>query len=841
VSVDPPQSYTRLRDWFNLVTDVDHRGMRFPRPFARRGVATHEHLDALWAQSPVGVFQTDDRGRCISVNPRWSELTGLTAEQGRTEGWAHAIHPDDRERVIVAWMGAATAGAEFSEDFRFERPDGSVVQVRGHARTLRNLRGELLGFLGTVTDLTQQRAAEEARLRSERESRQLLDHMPVGVVKIDADHAWVYANDMVASILGVALGTEPSVVARAYRDAIHPGDRDRIHTRELAAELLAGDHQLEHRILRQDGQTRWISIRTIATHADADDPSSPVVGYQATVADITDRRLAATAVEDSEKRFRALAFGMPVGVAQRDETGRLIFANDQFRALLGLAPDAPIESVGLGHIHEDDRDTIAAAMEATMTTGTAYQHEVRLVQPGGAEPRWVTLRGAQHVDDAGRFAGYLITVVDIHDRRAAEERLSRSEELHRLTMSHLPGAVIGLYDLELRCVLLDGTGLRGIDREDCIGKRLGEFAGQEVADDLEPFMRSAAGGHETIFEYEAPGRDTVSRFHLGPFRNAAGEVDGVLIVAHDITEQRRAEQARQRADEQFRLAFEQAPIGMGVIGMHGRFERVNEAFTDITGYSVAEMCAHAPYTIVADRDKADAQERFRSLLAFEAEHASMEFRMAHKDGHEIWAEGRITLVRDQQGNAHEILMQVQDVSERKHYEQRLKHMAHHDALTGLVNRRGLERELDLQIARVRRYDTGGALLMLDLDGFKSVNDSLGHAVGDALLVGVAGALVERLRETDVIARLGGDEFAVILPGESADQAALVAQALVDSVSAVSEPFHTQRPVTVSIGVVHLDHRITAEEALVRADQAMYSAKQAGRNRIALAGPAPVAG
>jgi diguanylate cyclase (GGDEF)-like protein/PAS domain S-box-containing protein len=758
-------------------------------------------------------------------------MTGMSAEEGRAEGWAHAIDLRDRDRVIVAWMGAAAAGSEFSEDFRFVRPDGSIVQVHGHARTLRNLSGELLGFLGTVTDVTQQREAEAARERVERESQQLLSQMPVGVVKISATHEWIYANDMVATILGVP-PSDPATIARRYHASIHPEDRGRIRTPALATELLSGDLRIEHRVVRPDGEVRWIAIRTVATRLDDRDPTSAVTGYHGTVTDVTDRRTAESSLQASEKMFRTLAVAMPVGVAQRDETGILTFVNDEFRALLGIAPDAPIEDIGFDVIHPEDRAKIEEAMATTMRTGRTYTHEARVVRPDG-QARWVSLRGARHLDEHGGFGGYLITAVDVHDRHVAEERLSRSEELHRLTMSHLPGAVIGLYDRDLACVLLEGTGAPGLDRESCIGKRLGEFAGAQVAEDLEPLMRAAIAGHETTFEYASARNDTVSRFHLGPFRNAKGAIDGVLIVSHDVTEQRLAETARRRSDEQFRVAFEQAPIGMGVIGMRGQFERVNEAFTDITGYSAEEMCAHAPYTIVAERDKPDAQDRFRSLLAFEADHASMEFRMAHKDGHEIWTEGRITLVRDQDGNAHEILMQVQDVSERKHYEQRLKHMAHHDALTGLVNRRGLERELDLQIARVRRYGTGGALLMLDLDGFKGVNDTLGHAVGDALLVGVAGALVERLRETDVVARLGGDEFAVILPAENPEQAALVAQALVDSVAAVSEPFGTAQPVTVSVGVVCLDAELSAADALVRADHALYAAKNAGRNRFAV--------
>ncbi len=680
--------------------------MRIRRPFARRG-ATHEHLDALWAQSPVGVFQTDARGRCISVNPKWCELTGLQPEEAYGDGWTSAVHPEDRERVTYAWMSSAVEGREFAHDFRYQRPDGTISSVSGHARTLRSADGDVLGFLGTVTDVTDRLNAQRAQAQSERESQALLKALPVGVFKMSADGRWLFANERFAEILGVP-HAGAAAIATAYQRSIHPADRDRVVDPSTDEVQLLNGAGVEHRIVRPGGEVRCVVVDCIASREDDDDS---VLSYHGTLIDVTERRLAEAALQSSEEMFRTLAVSIPVGVAHRDPSGNLTFLNAEFRRIMGIGMDVPTESVDLDVLHPDDRAEIGAAMEHTFATGEPYERDARIVRPSG-EVRWVTLRGALQAGDDGGPGGYLATGIDITARHEAET-----------------------------------------------GRRL--------------------------------------------------------------------------ADEQFRVAFEQAPIGIGVIGMHGRFERVNDAFSAITGYTAEEMCAHAPYTIVADADKAESKEHFQTLLAREVDTAAMQFRMAHKDGHEIWAEGRITLILDEDGKPAEILMQVQDVSERRRYEQRLKHMAHHDPLTGLVNRRGLERELDLQLARARRYGTGGALMMLDLDGFKAVNDHHGHAVGDALLVGVAGALSERLRKTDVVARLGGDEFAVILPGENADQAQVVAEGLVAAVAAASAPFATDSPVTVSIGVVPLDDAITADEALVYADHAMYRAKGAGKNRLAM--------
>jgi diguanylate cyclase (GGDEF)-like protein len=194
------------------------------------------------------------------------------------------------------------------------------------------------------------------------------------------------------------------------------------------------------------------------------------------------------------------------------------------------------------------------------------------------------------------------------------------------------------------------------------------------------------------------------------------------------------------------------------------------------------------------------------------------------------------MIRDDAGKPVHALAQVLDITERRGYEEHLKHMADHDPLTGLPNRRAFEAALDAHLARCRRYGASGALLVLDLDGFKRVNDAGGHAVGDELLIGCANALSRRIRETDVIARLGGDEFAILLPAEDRGEAETVAQALIDTVRE-----HTARSgaaaaggVTASLGITMFgDAELTAGEMLVDADLAMYAAKDAGKNRYAV--------
>ena len=214
----------------------------------------------------------------------------------------------------------------------------------------------------------------------------------------------------------------------------------------------------------------------------------------------------------------------------------------------------------------------------------------------------------------------------------------------------------------------------------------------------------------------------------------------------------------------------------------------------------------------------------------------MEQRFVDVVGQVVWVAVHATLVRAADGTPQHFLGQIQDVSERVRYEAQLQHMADHDPLTGLLNRRSFERELNQHIAQVQRYGPEGAALVLDIDRFKHINDTLGHNVGDELIVKVAQTLRTRLRDSDVLARLGGDEFAVLMPRGGAGEAEKVAQAILAAVRAQSvlTAAGRRRPITASIGIALFGdaERLSAEDLLVNADLAMYDAKEAGRDRAA---------
>ncbi len=323
-------------------------------------------------------------------------------------------------------------------------------------------------------------------------------------------------------------------------------------------------------------------------------------------------------------------------------------------------------------------------------------------------------------------------------------------------------------------------------------------------------------------------------------RDQAGALRGYGKVTRDLTERRGAEDALRAAEERFRRAFEDAPLGMAIVAATpadlGRLLNVNRAMCELTGYD-RDRLLEMRLQSLTHPDALDGDvEAIGGLLSGRLDRYQAETRYVNAAGHVIEVAVGFSLIRDDSGRPLHFIALVDDVSSRKRYENQLQHMANHDPLTTLANRTRLDEALDAHVARVRRHAAVGALLMIDIDHFKQVNDRLGHQAGDQVLISVARLLRGRVRESDVLARLGGDEFAVLMTEGDEQEAQRLAHDLLDLVRRRSVVLDGGVPggITVSIGIAAFDARenLSAVDILLEADTAMYTAKQGGRDRIA---------
>ncbi len=354
-----------------------------------------------------------------------------------------------------------------------------------------------------------------------------------------------------------------------------------------------------------------------------------------------------------------------------------------------------------------------------------------------------------------------------------------------------------------------------------------------------------------IVEYRLRCKDESYKWILGRGMVVSRGFDGVplrMIGTHtDITQRKHAEESLRESEERFRLGFENANIGMCLVDLSGSIFRVNGQMCEMFGYDKTEM-ERMKVDDIAHPDSMRESRTFMQKAEVEGLNNSIfEKKYFHKSGRVVIGQVSSSLVRNAEGDPLYFISHVSDITERKEMEDQVRQLAFFDPLTNLPNRRLFYDRLRQAMAVSKRSDSYGALMFLDLDNFKPVNDKYGHLVGDVLLIEAANRLRKCVREVDTVARIGGDEFVVVLSyldsnkSMSLTEAGVVAEKVKSSLSepyvlhigdCAKEKEVVQHVCTVSVGVVvFISRDESLDEIVRRADSAMYEAKNAGRNMI----------
>lgn len=307
-------------------------------------------------------------------------------------------------------------------------------------------------------------------------------------------------------------------------------------------------------------------------------------------------------------------------------------------------------------------------------------------------------------------------------------------------------------------------------------------------------------------------------------------VAGVVVNARDVTARKETEEALRVSEERFRSAFEDAPIGVSLVGLDNSYLRVNHALCEMLGYDEEALLTKTSFEVTHPDDLEASTARTRRALEEGAGSYYLEKRYVRADGGVVWALSSVSLIKTSHGEPSHFVSLAQDITERKALEEKLEYQAFHDALTGLPNRALFMDRLKQALARMRRRDATVAVLFLDLDNFKFVNDSLGHEVGDELLVAVGARLDGCVRPEDTVARLGGDEFTILLEDISGlEDAKRAAHRILNALRVSFDIGGREVLANVSIGIAPTTALSDEpQELLRRADLALYEAKKAGK-------------
>ncbi len=560
----------------------------------------------------------------------------------------------------------------------------------------------------------------------------------------------------------------------------------------------------------------------------------------------------------------------------------------EYPAMIGFAPDDFEASVQgwLNDLHPEDHDAVLEAFQSCLASGDQVSMEYRRRTKSGG---WMWMHSIGKVvewDHERKPARMIGILMDITERKSAENKVQRLTRLYAALSQCNQAIVRCTSEAELLpqicrdAVNFGGMKMAWIGMLDemsqmvrpvaVFGASIEYLDGIEIsADDDNP---SGQGPSGTAIRENRPvwcqdfqhdvdtlaWHDRAAKFDwgasaslplqrkgvaVGAFTLYTGEVNAfdeaaqhlLIEMAMDISfaldrffdeNERKQEQTQLRKLSQ---VVEQSPNVIMITDLNEMIEYVNPAFVKTTGYSAEEVMGKSPRLLQSGKTAQSIYEEMWSRLKLE-ENWHGELINKRKDGTEYIESVHISPMRGVDGRVSHYLGIKEDITERRQVEERIQYLAHFDALTGLPNRSELNDHSSIAFSHAKRSHAHLALMFLDLDHFKDINDTLGHSVGDALLIALAKRIKLALREEDTVSRLGGDEFILLLPGADVTGAAQVAQKMLDH---ISEPYHIglhELSITASIGIaIYPDDGVDMEMLFKNADVAMYRAKNEGRN------------
>lgn len=664
----------------------------------------------------------------------------------------------------------------------------------------------------------------------------------------DPDNGEVFWSDGIYRLFGVTRGGQTPDIDFAL-SFYTPESRERVVAAVEQARETGGGYNLTVEIRRADGKRRFVQA---IGRAEIREGKAPLLaGAVLDVHEQTRARKLSQARErrllEETRRWRTASENAGLGLVDLDVAEDTCRVFGKFNQRIGLS-DTDESVMRLDQwrelVHDDDRSSLAAATAACLAGEKSfYVVEYRFRMPGRDEI-WIEEAGSC-AGAGGDHARLTSTVADITARKRAQELLKRSQERLRQTLGHAPiGIALVAPDGHWLSANRELCQMLGYDEAELLQGTFQDITYPEDLDaDLkyldELFARQRDAYRMDKRYLRKDGELIDAQLDVSLLRDEDGEPLYFISHIQDISERKHAHRALFEANELAEVTFE--AIGEGVIRIDasGAIAEVNSAAANMLAADREQLLGQAFDEAVRFYDP-DQLREVANPVSRVLEHGDrvrvpIFTRLRRRDGQYLSIVDSISPIHNAAGVVRGAVFVFQDVSDVQRMNDNLIHQASHDTLTGLANRRGFGDELARTWDRVRVGALSAFIMYVDLDHFKTINDTCGHAAGDELLRQIAQRLRSLLRESDVLARLGGDEFAAIVHSRDADGAEIVAAKLVRSISEMGFIFEGRRhTIGVSVGIAPLDRNLqSTDAALIHADAALYVAKERGRGRYHL--------
>lgn len=752
------------------------------------------------------------------------------------------VHPDDLENHLASIQASAREMTPWQNEYRLKFDDGTVRWLYGNALPQREADGSIL-WHGFITDITERKRIED-ELKQTKERYDFATAIgKVGTWDWNPVTGNLIWSDETFRLLGLTPGSAmPSY--ELFLSKVHPDDRALLDSAVQAALRDKKPYALDCRILAGNGEELACCING-KVEFDAKNQPIRMLG---TIHDITERKR----LEQEREQFRRFFLLSTDLMCIADPFGCFKQVNPAFTQLTGFRESELVAKPFLDFVLPEDRQRTAEEMKLQVVSRPSMNFENRYVCKDG---RIIFLSWTAYFDkkDGITYA----TARDITEQKQAEEELRASEQKFMRLFMRAPiplgvvnknGAIVYFND-QFTEVFGYTTGDVPTLKEWWQLAYPDESYRQWVMDSWDAAVAKAAKEGTVIesAEYKVTCKSGAERIVM---IGGSSLEDDVLATFIDVTERKKAQAALQESEYRWKFALEGAGDGLwdwnvaeGTVFFSRRWKEMLGFAEDEIGNSLDEWEKR-----IHPDDKVETLATVQAYLDGKTSAYRSEHRVSCKDGSWKWILDRGMVVsRSEDGKPLRIIGTHTDITERKLAEEQIHNLAFYDTLTLLPNRRMLNDRTNQAMASSKRSGRYCALLFIDLDNFKPLNDTYGHAVGDLLLTEVARRISSCVREMDTVARFGGDEFVVMLSELDADKVESTAQAgiVAEKIRIIlAEPYvlkfqqegnaetTIEHRCTASIGVaLFINHEATPEEVLKWADIAMYQAKERGRNRV----------
>jgi diguanylate cyclase (GGDEF)-like protein/PAS domain S-box-containing protein len=787
-----------------------------------------EKLKYIFDNARVGIAICNAEDNTLEmVNPAFADIHGYKPHEliGLSPGDVFA--PECMLRLSEYESASACAIDDVAFETIHTKKDGSPVPVSVYITVVKNESGVIKQRIANVIDISDRKKTESKLASRENEFRSLAENTPDNIARWDCEGRYLYINPVHERTLGKSAA---EVIGTFVPDS-HKAVKDAIAQVATTGEKI----MVQQSAPNEKGEIEFHDVKIVPER----DSSGKIVTILGIGRDITERKQQEEQLHKTKAKLSAVIFTIPDLIWVKDAEGVYMMCNLPFANFFSVSEDEIIGKTDYDFFESDAADICKQSDLEAITANTLTLSNETFIDPSsGAESVWEIRKIP--VYNAEKFMGVLGIGRDITEQKKMELEIAKQKDFQNTLLLSIAEAGLGVHVIE------EGRYIYTNDMQKAKKYGYDETIFEvkpNFIDTIHPDDRAKA---LEMYTRRLRGEDVPSTYELGVVeKDGARKEHSVsvivipntdplqtIVVTQDITERKRMEEMMTQKESRLKEAQKIAKVGSWELEFPGLKLTWSDEIYRIFELdpNLFEPSYDYFLNLIHPEDREYIDTAFATSLKSKTPY-DVVHRLLMSNGEIKYVHERGETFYNEEGNPIRSVGTVQDITKQKVIEKKIEHMAHHDALTGLPNRTLAKARAEQIIAHAKRSKSKVAFLFIDLDGFKTINDTLGHSAGDSMLKTIALRLKECVRESDIISRQGGDEFLLILSGIKEEN--VIASTTQKVLSELEKSFeindHTLS-ISGSIGIsLYPDHGDNFELLLKSADTAMYKAKETGKN------------